>query len=83
MEVTEPVSFLLVNKRLKKGHYQNMQELVDDLHRIFTNAMSYNVEGSDIFEDAAELEALLIKTTAELGIKITVRILVFASIAAV
>uniref|UniRef100_A0A1I7S1Y9 Protein polybromo-1 n=1 Tax=Bursaphelenchus xylophilus TaxID=6326 RepID=A0A1I7S1Y9_BURXY len=72
-EITDPVSFYLVNKRMKTGTYESIGELVEDIHKIFCNAMTYNVPQSDIYEDAAELETFLIKTVKEMGIEVDIK----------
>ncbi|CAD5207839.1 unnamed protein product [Bursaphelenchus okinawaensis] len=72
-EISDPMSFYLINKKMKQGKYDKIDELVQDIHKIFCNAMSYNVPQSDIYEDAAELEEVLINTVKQMGLRVDIK----------
>ncbi|KAI6178614.1 hypothetical protein M3Y98_00519700 [Aphelenchoides besseyi] len=65
-EIQNPVSLYLINKRIKQQKYGNLAELAADLQLMCRNAMTYNIDGSEIYENAMELDALIIKTAKEL-----------------
>lgn len=52
------MSLFMINKKLKRGEYRTLEELLNDIVLVFENAKSYNVEGSVIYEAAAKLERL-------------------------
>lgn len=52
----------MINKKLKRCQYSNLDQLVNDLLLIFANACSYNIEESDIFEAAIRLRNLTLDT---------------------
>ena len=43
------------------GWYTTMQDFMDDVELIFSNAREYNVEESDVYQDADTLEAVVTK----------------------
>lgn len=45
-----------VQSRLKNRNYPTIQKFVDDVNAIFDNAMYYNEEHSQVWEDAAALK---------------------------
>ncbi|EJD74959.1 polybromodomain protein [Loa loa] len=57
-EISDPMSLFMINKKLKRGEYRTLEELLKDIVLVFENAKTYNVEGSDIYEAAAKLERL-------------------------
>uniref|UniRef100_A0A915PSR4 Protein polybromo-1 n=1 Tax=Setaria digitata TaxID=48799 RepID=A0A915PSR4_9BILA len=57
-EISEPMSLFMINKKLKRGEYCTLEDLLRDIVLVFENAKTYNVEGSDIYEAAAKLEKL-------------------------
>lgn len=71
-EVSEPMSLFLINKKLKRNTYDSLASLVDDLNTVFNNARSYNIEGSDIYENACRLQAVANRKAKELDPNIDV-----------
>ncbi|KAI6225826.1 hypothetical protein M3Y95_00738000 [Aphelenchoides besseyi] len=65
-DIQTPVSLYLINKRIKQQKYGNLAEMAADLQLMCRNAMTYNIDGSEIYENAMELDALIIKTAKEL-----------------
>ncbi|KAI6241398.1 hypothetical protein M3Y99_00367700 [Aphelenchoides fujianensis] len=65
-DISTPISLFLVNKRLKQEKYPTVAQLAADLQLMCKNAMTYNVEGSEIYEHAVGLDALVIQKTKEL-----------------
>uniref|UniRef100_A0A914WAV1 Protein polybromo-1 n=1 Tax=Plectus sambesii TaxID=2011161 RepID=A0A914WAV1_9BILA len=65
-EVSEPMSLFLINKKLKRNQYESLAQLVDDLNTMLNNARSYNIEGSDIYENACRLQAVANRKAKEL-----------------
>ena len=49
-EIQTPISMYLINQKLKNGHYNSVQMLLDDLNTMFDNAQDYNADGSEIFK---------------------------------
>eukprot|EP00732_Lithocolla_globosa_P002245 Lithocolla_globosa_v1_NODE_1416_length_2594_cov_2.861417.p1 type:complete len:788 gc:universal NODE_1416_length_2594_cov_2.861417:2424-61(-) len=60
-EIAKPISLRQIKEKLDFKHYQNLSEFQDDVVLCFENAKQYNVEGSEIFDDAEELQRLFIK----------------------
>jgi hypothetical protein len=47
---------LTTQKRINVGYYDSLDIFCADIHKIFDNAMAFNIEGSQIHEDAAFLK---------------------------
>lgn len=60
------MSLFLINKKLKRNQYESLAQLADDLNTMFNNARSYNIEGSDIYENACRLQAVANRKAKEL-----------------
>ncbi|ODV98494.1 hypothetical protein PACTADRAFT_48244 [Pachysolen tannophilus NRRL Y-2460] len=56
-----PIAFDVISKRINKVLYNDLTEFMEDIHVMFTNAKTYNQEGSLIFLDAVKLENLAIE----------------------
>lgn len=65
-EIKKPMSLFMINKRIKRGEYQGIDNLVQDMCLMFENAKSYNIETSDIYKAAATLERMVRKKAREL-----------------
>ena len=50
-----PISMSCIRDKLVGGKYVSVDDLQADLDRMFNNAMHYNAEGSQVYEDAAWL----------------------------
>jgi protein polybromo-1 len=70
-EIERPMSLFMINKKLKQGEFADLKALVESLLLVFRNARSYNIEESDIYKAAMQLEKLTVSTAESLspGIK--------------
>uniref|UniRef100_A0AC35U168 SNF2-family ATP dependent chromatin remodeling factor snf21 n=1 Tax=Rhabditophanes sp. KR3021 TaxID=114890 RepID=A0AC35U168_9BILA len=50
--IEKPMDFNKIKKRIKDGRYLEIEDLKDDVQLIWENAMQYNMEGSEIYENA-------------------------------
>lgn len=57
--ITEPLCLNQVAERIDSHQYNTLAELIADYDLIFKNAMTYNVEGSMVYEDALLLKQLV------------------------
>ena len=57
--IKQPISMNEIRQKLEDHVYQSTQEFLDDFDLMFSNAMHYNVEGSEVYEDAVYLRSLL------------------------
>uniref|UniRef100_A0A5S6QKP6 Protein polybromo-1 n=1 Tax=Trichuris muris TaxID=70415 RepID=A0A5S6QKP6_TRIMR len=65
--IANPMSFLVVNKKIKNGNYRTFTDLLNDIRLISSNARKYNKENSVIYEKAIRLEVLAFSYAKELG----------------
>ncbi|KAK9900720.1 Bromodomain-containing protein [Cystobasidium minutum MCA 4210] len=54
--IAKPISFQLVRSRLKNRNYQTIEKFKDDVNLIFSNAQTYNEDGSIIWQDAQQMK---------------------------
>lgn len=54
--IQNPMALDQIKRKAKRKKYRNVDEVLADLDLIFDNAMRYNEEGSDIYDDAVELQ---------------------------
>ncbi|KAK0713780.1 hypothetical protein B0T26DRAFT_873826 [Lasiosphaeria miniovina] len=54
--IRNPVALDLIKKKHKRKKYQNVDQVLQDLELMFENAKEYNEEGSEVYEDAVELQ---------------------------
>lgn len=54
--IKNPMSLNLVKDNLKKGSYLSLGQFKRDIDLIFENAMTFNVEESEIHQDAIVLK---------------------------
>ncbi|CAF3432403.1 unnamed protein product [Rotaria sp. Silwood1] len=66
-EIKKPIAMSLIKKYIKKGRYNNLADLFDDLKLMFNNAMQYNQEGSLIYNSAKKLLDVALTKAHELG----------------
>ncbi|GAA6020667.1 hypothetical protein JCM8202_004534 [Rhodotorula sphaerocarpa] len=50
--ITHPISLKEIKKKVNGGTYPNTDEFAADIHLMLNNAMTYNEEGSIVYEDA-------------------------------
>lgn len=55
--IKKPISFNMILKRIKRKEYPSPKEFMDDVELVFTNAVTYNEDHSQIWEDAKILQA--------------------------
>lgn len=54
--IVRPMALDNVKSRLELNGYPSVEAVMSDLELIFENAKTYNVEGSGIYSDAADLQ---------------------------
>lgn len=54
--IRNPIALDFIKRKAKRKKYQNVDQVLADLELMFENAKSYNEEGSQVYEDAAELQ---------------------------
>jgi chromatin structure-remodeling complex subunit RSC1/2 len=54
--IKEPIAIDLIKKKSKRKKYQSLEHLMRDLDLMFKNAMDYNLDESDIYKDAVDLQ---------------------------
>jgi chromatin structure-remodeling complex subunit RSC1/2 len=54
--IKQPIALDNIKKKAKRKKYRNVDEMLQDLERMFENAMAYNEEGSEIYDHATELQ---------------------------
>lgn len=54
--ISNPIALDQIKRNAKRKKYRNVDEVLVDLDMMFENAMQYNEEGSDIYDDAVELQ---------------------------
>lgn len=54
--ISNPIALDQIKRNAKRKKYRNVDEVLTDLDLMFENAMQYNEEGSDIYDDAVELQ---------------------------
>jgi len=60
--IARPMSLDNVKSRLELNGYPSVESVMADLELIFENAKTYNVEGSGIYSDAADLHVSYLHT---------------------
>lgn len=56
--ITNPIALAQIEKRCNEGSYDRLDDFVGDLDLMFANAMKYNVEASQVYEDAQVMKQL-------------------------
>jgi chromatin structure-remodeling complex subunit RSC1/2 len=54
--IQNPIALDLIKRKHKRKKYRNVDEVLADLELMFENAKIYNEEGSELYEDAVELQ---------------------------
>lgn len=54
--VRNPIALDTIKKKHKRKKYQTLDQALQDLELMFENAKQYNEEGSEVYEDAVELQ---------------------------
>ncbi|CAF3715671.1 unnamed protein product [Rotaria sordida] len=66
-EIKRPIAMSVIKNYIKKGRYNELADLFDDLKLMFNNAMQYNQEGSLIYNSAKKLLDVALVKAHELG----------------
>lgn len=54
--ISNPIALDQIKRNAKRKKYRNVDDVLADLDIMFENAIQYNEEGSDIYDDAVELQ---------------------------
>ncbi|KAJ3046530.1 hypothetical protein HK097_000773, partial [Rhizophlyctis rosea] len=60
-EISQPIALDVIQSKVLHRQYKALAEVEADLHLMTSNAMEYNTKGSDVYQDAVDLEAFLEK----------------------
>lgn len=64
--IKKPMDLGTVQKRLENGHYHSIEDFQSDVNRTFDNAMTYNENGSVVYDMAKELKTKFIGDTKKM-----------------
>ncbi|KAK7081997.1 Protein polybromo-1, partial [Halocaridina rubra] len=67
VEIRNPISLSQIRKKIVKGEYQFISEMVDDFNLMFDNAQQYNRPDSRIYRDAVRLQKFVQNKSEELS----------------
>jgi ATP-dependent helicase STH1/SNF2 len=59
MIIQKPIAMDTIQKKVKRGDYQNLRGFVEDIHLLCQNARTYNEDTSVLFQDANDIEVSL------------------------
>ncbi|OGE57488.1 hypothetical protein PENARI_c002G01430 [Penicillium arizonense] len=57
MIIQKPIAMDAIQKKVKRGDYQNLRGFIEDIHLLCQNARTYNEDTSVLFQDANDIEA--------------------------
>ncbi|CAF2917299.1 unnamed protein product [Rotaria sp. Silwood2] len=57
--IEQPIDMSMIKDKMDKGQYKREQDIVEDLNRMFKNAKTYNIDESNIYKNACQLENVL------------------------
>jgi ATP-dependent helicase STH1/SNF2 len=57
--IQNPIAMDIIKKRIEKHYYKDVVTFRNDWHLMFNNARTYNVEESQVYQDADELQRVL------------------------
>ncbi|RDL30456.1 Bromodomain-containing protein [Venustampulla echinocandica] len=55
-EVKNPIAMDLIKRKAKRKKYQSVDQVLKDLELMFENAKSYNLDSSQVYKDAVDLQ---------------------------
>ncbi|KAL2072320.1 hypothetical protein VTL71DRAFT_11663 [Oculimacula yallundae] len=55
-EIKNPIAMDLIKKKAKRKKYHSVEQTLKDLELMFENAKSYNLEDSEVYKDAVDLQ---------------------------
>jgi ATP-dependent helicase STH1/SNF2 len=56
MIIQKPIAMDAIQKKVKRGDYQNLRGFIEDIHLLCQNARTYNEDTSVLFQDANDIE---------------------------
>jgi hypothetical protein len=56
--VKRPMDLGTILKRIEKGRYSSQSDVAEDISLVWSNAMAYNIEGSEIYTTALSLKGI-------------------------
>jgi chromatin structure-remodeling complex subunit RSC1/2 len=56
-EIKDPIALDMIKKKAKRKKYQSIEHFMKDIDLLFNNAKQFNEDGSEIYQDAADLHA--------------------------
>ncbi|TPX55887.1 hypothetical protein PhCBS80983_g04959 [Powellomyces hirtus] len=65
--IKTPIAMDMIWHRLTHVYYKSIDQFVADFHLMFANAMQYNVEGSEVYDDATQMKKALDAEVNELA----------------
>ncbi|KAI8920986.1 Bromodomain-containing protein [Powellomyces hirtus] len=65
MEIKSPIALDMIRRKVRDKVYRSMGEFESDFSLMIANAMEYNTEGSDVYEDAMALQELFTELMRE------------------
>jgi hypothetical protein len=54
--IANPIAMDMIAHRINSPYYTSLQAFAQDFTTMFKNAMTYNVEGSEVYEDASFMQ---------------------------
>ncbi|KAI1749054.1 hypothetical protein F4782DRAFT_542453 [Xylaria castorea] len=54
--IANPIALDLIKRKYKRKKYQNVDQALQDIDLMFENAKAYNIETSQLYEDAVQLQ---------------------------
>nr|CAH8840900.1 unnamed protein product [Trichobilharzia regenti] len=59
--ISNPIDLTMIKHKMDEGKYSTYEEMASDLQLMFTNAKTYNKEGSSMYSDAELLDSIVKK----------------------
>ncbi|GMS95686.1 hypothetical protein PENTCL1PPCAC_17861 [Pristionchus entomophagus] len=56
--ISNPMDFAKIKKKIGSGRYSSISEMGEDVQLLCSNAKTYNIEGSDIYDNAILIETV-------------------------
>lgn len=60
--IQQPIAISLIRKRISGTYYKSVEQFKNDWYLMFNNARLYNTEGSEVYEDANEMQKVFDET---------------------
>ncbi|GMT24306.1 hypothetical protein PFISCL1PPCAC_15603, partial [Pristionchus fissidentatus] len=67
--IVNPMDFVKIKKKIGAGRYSSISEMGEDIQLLCENAKAYNMEGSDIYNNAILIEGVWKAITGDAGMK--------------